>query len=102
MPHCSTRSQKLTPATVPDSDDDFIAVASKSHEPYIVFFGWLTYILFSILGSVDKKDAESDVVQETNEDKDDQVQGRGHGKNSTKILIKNKAIEVQDLDSEDM
>ena len=62
MPRHSTHSQKLTPATVPDSDNDFIAVASESDKPYIIFFILLTYILFSILGSVDGKDAESDVV----------------------------------------
>jgi hypothetical protein len=62
----------------------------------------LTYTLFSILGSVDRKDAESDIVQETNEDKDDQVRGHGHGKNSTKVSTKNKAIEVYDSDSKDV
>jgi len=67
----------------------------------LFYYHRLTYILFSILGSVDGKDAESDVVQETDEDKDNQVRGHGHGKNSTKVSTKNKAIEVHDLDSED-
>jgi len=68
----------------------------------LFYYHCLTYILFSILGSVDGKDAESDVVQETDEDEDDQVRGCGHGKNSTKVPTKNKAIEVHDSDSEDM
>jgi len=67
----------------------------------LFYYHCLTYILFSILSSVDGKDAESDVVQETDDDEDDQVQGRGHGKNSTKVPTKNKAIEVHDSDSED-
>ena len=66
----------------------------------LFYYHCLTYILFSILGS-DGKDAESDVVQETDEDEDDQVRGCGHGKN-TKVPTKNKAIEVHDSDSEDM
>ena len=68
----------------------------------LFYYHCLTYILFSILGSVDGKDAESDIVQETDEDKDDQVQGHGHGKNSTKVPTKNKAIEVHDSDSENV
>ena len=68
----------------------------------LFYYHCLTYILFSILGSVDGKDAESDIVQETDEDKDDQVQGHGHGKNSTKVPTKNKAIEVYDSDSENV
>ena len=102
MPHRSTCSKKLTPATVADSDDDFVAIASESDEPYIVFFVLLSLLdLYFILSSVDGKDAESDIVQETDDDEDVQVQGRGHGKNSTKVPTKNKAIEVHDLDSED-
>jgi len=66
--------KKLTPATDTDTDDNFVAVASGSDEPYIVFFVLLSSLdLYFILGSVDGKDAESDVVQETDEDKDDQV-----------------------------
>ena len=68
----------------------------------LFYYHCLTYILFSILSSVDGKDAESDVVQETDDDEDDQVQGRGHGKNSTKVPTKNKAIEVHDSGSEDV
>jgi len=44
MPRRSTRGKKLTPGTVADSDDDFVAVASESDELYIVFF-----VLLSLL-----------------------------------------------------
>jgi hypothetical protein len=70
MSRRSTHSKKLTPATVADSNNDFIAVASESDElflslmscilSFLFYYHCLTYILFSILGSIVGKDAESD------------------------------------------
>ena len=98
MPRRSNRGKDLTPATVVDSDDDFVAVASESDDQYVVHCSYIIDLYF-IFGSADGKnvDSESDVVQETDKDEGN----HGHKKN-IKVTSNKKAIEVHDSDSEDV
>jgi hypothetical protein len=107
MPRRSNRGKDLTPATIVDSDDDFIAVVLESDDQYVVFFFiahiLLIYILFSILRSADGKDvnSESDIVQEIDEDEGDQGQDHSRRKNNSKVIDNKKVIAVHDSESED-
>ena len=37
MPHRSNHGKDLTPSTIVDSDNDFVAIASESDDQYIFF-----------------------------------------------------------------
>jgi len=110
MPRHSNHGKDLTPATIIDSDDDFVAVASNSNDQYVIFYFIFYFIfllnhclyivdLYFIFGSADRKnvDSESDAIQETNKDEGD----HGH-KINVKVTSKKKAIEVHDSDSKNV